>query len=683
MKNKTWIYISLIILITVVVFFPALEGEYLNWDDNQQITENQDVLNLSWESFKNYFTSYYVASYQPLASLSYGLEYYLFGNNPLVPHVTNLIVHLLNTILVFFLVVRLLPKQRILNYFIVAIFAIHPLQAELIGWISTRSTLLFSTFFLVSCLHYLKFISGEKNSRKYYWLALLFFVLALLSKAASVVLPLVLLLLDYVYRRRVSLKLFIEKIPFFIGSIVIGIVSLLSRKVSQSIGDFDTYYTFYEKLSISSFSLFQYLKKSFIPSDLEFFYGYPYKVIEGESIDFTFLIAPLWVILIIAFCWLIYKKSPKENKRLWIFGVLFFVANIILVINVTPFTSTFFSERYMYLAIIGVFIAVNIVLNGFISKNPIVKNGVYIGLSIFLVTLAAKSRERSSLWVSDFSLWSYVESYKGQAATPYRKLGQIYANRKNHIKAIEIYNNGISRNPYSIELYYWRSKSIMETGDLEYAKKDLNRVISSNDKLKGEAFYEKALIFRRQNLLDSARVSMDSARVYNLEKALFDEGNSPNSFNQLKVAETNILKIIDSLIKTENYIGAIERYESLLLLVPGTTKYMLEKGKLETQTRQWEKAITTFDQILEIDSKDKIARLSRAFIFSNTNKMEEAIKDYSFAIDNFDDTTGEIYYFRAMTYFRNKQNNLGCADISKAAALGYSIPNEITTKICK
>ena len=161
--KRIGVLIGLLIL-TVVVFFPSLKGGYLNWDDDMQILNNPDVLNLSFQSVKNYFTTFYVKSYQPLASLSFGLEYYFFGNNPLVPHSVNLIIHLLNIIVVYFLLINLVPKFKSLNVFIVAIFALHPLQGELIGWVSTRSTLIFSFFFLLSCLYYVKFLKKENTS---------------------------------------------------------------------------------------------------------------------------------------------------------------------------------------------------------------------------------------------------------------------------------------------------------------------------------------------------------------------------------------------------------------------------------------------------------------------------------------------------------------------------------------
>ena len=185
------------------MFFPSLHGEYLSTcDDNLQILYNSDVLNISWQSIKNYFTSFYVHSYQPIASLSFGLEYYFFGNNPLIPHITNLVLHLLNIFVVFFLLNKITAQFKALNIFILAVFALHPLQGELLGWISTRSTLIANFFVLISCLYSIQYITVKNRSYKYLWFSLLLFVLSLLSKSSVIVLPIVLLSFDYLYKRK-------------------------------------------------------------------------------------------------------------------------------------------------------------------------------------------------------------------------------------------------------------------------------------------------------------------------------------------------------------------------------------------------------------------------------------------------------------------------------------------------
>ncbi len=194
---KKHLPLILILIFTLVIYWPVTQGEYLvGWDDDQQILKNEDVKNLSWRSIQNYFTTYYVASYQPLASLSFGIEYYFFGENPAVQHYTNLLLHLDNVVLVHFLLRRLFDRKEVVFWLVTAVFAFHPLQTELLGWISTRSTLLCVSFFLLSCHAYVRYLSEDQEKGKYLAYCGTAFVLALLTKSMAVTLPLVLLMID-------------------------------------------------------------------------------------------------------------------------------------------------------------------------------------------------------------------------------------------------------------------------------------------------------------------------------------------------------------------------------------------------------------------------------------------------------------------------------------------------------
>ena len=682
MNIKKKLPLIFILIITILVFFQSLGGEYLNWDDNQQITNNQDVLNFSWRSIKNYFSNYYVKSYQPLASFSFGLEYYLFGNNSFVPHFTNLFLHILNIILVSFLIVKILPNRKTLNFFVISVFAVHPFQGELLGWISTRSTLLFSFFFLISILNYIKYISN--NKKKYFWYTLVFFLCSLFSKASAITLPLVLLALDYLYKRKFTFKVLFEKTPFFIGSILFGIVSLLSRDVSNSNLQFDNYYSWYEKISISCYSIFLYLKKTFITDDFFFFYGYPYKIGANKFIDFSFLISPLWVVLIVVFCWLVYRKLEEINRRIWVFGIFFFLINIIIVTNFTSFSATFFAERYMYLSILGVFISLSVLIKALIADTVIFKNGIYILLGLFLISLGVKSFERSKIWNTDFSLWTNVEKNKGQNSTPYRKLGQIYEEKEYHNKAIDIYNNGIKINPLSIDLYYWRALSIIKLGDFNYAITDLNRVINAKHELIGDAFYQKAVVYRKLEKHESAKNAIDSAKLYNSQLAIFENVKASNSSSIMGKAKNAILKRIDSFVKLNNFEEVKKGYENLLILSPNNISYLIEVGKLESGSQKWGESIKTFTKIILQEPDNKIGRLNREYAYFSTKQNKKSIEDYAYVLDNIDKKNGEIYYYRALAYIQNNQIDLACNDILTAKKLGFNnFPNEINTNICK
>jgi len=648
-----------------------------------QILNNPDVLNLSLQSLKNYFTQFYVASYQPLASLSFGLEYYFFGNNPLIPHISNLVLHIINIILVYYILDRVLSVKNFLKYFVVAVFAFHPYQAPLIGWISTRSTLLYSLFFLLSMLSYLKYLRSNQVEKRYLIFSFLFFVFSLFSKASAVVLPVVLILLDYLYNRKFSFRLFFEKIPFFMGSFIFGILSILSRKVLETNDSFLNYYSIYERLSIFSHSIFLYLKKCFVATDFLFFYSYPYRVNEGSSIGLSFLISPLWLLIIIGLIFYLFKKLTQKNKRTFLFGILFFLVNIFLVLSFrTTFSPTFFQERYMYIPIIGVFMSVVILINSFIKNKPYVGKVIKVILLFFLIFISFQSRERSYFLQTDKSLWTYVEKTGSQSRTPNKKLGRIYAREGRHKKAIDIYNNGIKINPLSVELYYWRGISIAEIGDLNYALTDFNRVIAAKSKdLIGKAYYQKSVVFKKLSLLDSSRIALDSAAVYNNTEGLFNNNNTP--LNKLADIKNKLTSSIDSLIKINKIDEAIAIYDNLLLIFPNDISNHFKKGFLETQSKKWEASAKTFTKILKLNTKNENARLSRAYSYFSIKKYPESIADYSFVIDSLKTKNGEVFYFRALSYLNNNQKGKACLDLEEALKLGYlGDAQNLKNKLC-
>ena len=363
-------------------------------------------------------------------------------------------LHLLIIFVVFFLLNKITAQFKALNIFILIVFALHPLQVELLGWISMRNTLIANFFVLISCLYSIQYITVKNRSYKYLWFSLLLFVLSLLSKSSVIVLPIVLLSFDYLYGRKLSIVLLLEKIPFLVGSFAIGIVSLISRNVVKSTSEvgFYNYYNLYEKLSLASQSVFLYLKKLFVTDDLSIFYGYPIRIGVDGTIGFAFLIAPLFILLIAVFCWIVYRNISLENKRLWVFGLAFFLINIFIVINIISFAATFFAERYLYIGIIGILISISTLLHALIKNSPLLKYGVYALLIVFLFHLGIVSNDRAGLWKSDLTLWTHVAKFKSQSSYPYKTLGRIYEKKENYEKAVSIYNNGIKTNPYNTDL---------------------------------------------------------------------------------------------------------------------------------------------------------------------------------------------------------------------------------------
>jgi tetratricopeptide (TPR) repeat protein len=644
-------------LVTLVVFWPVTNGEYIaGGDDDQQILNNPDVINLSWESLKNYFSSYYVASYQPLASLSFGIEYYFFGANAFVHHTTNLALHLLNIGLVYLLLRRLFKSKPYVVWLVTAVFAFHPLQTEVIGWISTRSTLLYVSFFPLSCLFYVQYLVKAESKIRNFVLCALFFVLALFTKSAAVTLPVVLLVFDYYFKRGFSWRLLLEKIPLFIGSILIGLASIDSRKVVDSLGQFSDYYTFMEKVGLAAYTLELYLWKAIAPTELFTYYGYPMKVKEGEGLGMEFLLAPIGIVLILIGVWWLYKKSSSEFRREWLFGFLFFSVNIGLYINFTPFGPTMLAERYMYIPIIGLFICIGLLFNELL-KLKVMNNAVYSVSILALLFYAYQSRVQSYIWKDKLSLWSNAITGTG-AVYPWMELGKEYQKRGNIDKAIEYYNGGVALNPFYPKVYYYRGLAIKAKGDLVYAKLDFERVIKSGDDKKADAFYERGLLYEDMQLLDSALVDYDSALFYKPDSpAMFRKGllsdNANGAVGNQAIFTQRMFAMMargDSLLAIWALPEALEVLENVLLINPSMERALMSRGLILSNQENFLKAAEVFSKIIDQNPANKRARLSRAYAYTQTKEFDKSITDYNYVIKESKERSGEVLYFRAIAH---------------------------------
>ena len=200
-------------LLTVLSFSPVLRSEFTNWDDPLHTTENPFVQNLSWNDFKGIFTSTVVKAYIPLTILSFAFEYHFVRDHPLVYHLDNLILHIGNVFLIFVLAQRLGLSLRAC-FLASLLFAIHPMRAESVAWITERKDVLYGFFFLLAILSYLTYL--DKKTFISYCLSIVLGLLSMLAKPMALSLPLVLLSLDWFTNRELKRKVFFEKIPFLI-----------------------------------------------------------------------------------------------------------------------------------------------------------------------------------------------------------------------------------------------------------------------------------------------------------------------------------------------------------------------------------------------------------------------------------------------------------------------------------
>ncbi len=252
------------VLIIAVCLSPALKNGFVNWDDEYYVVSNALLRGPQWIGI---FTRPVVSNYHPLTVLSLAANYAISGTEPWSYLLFNLLLHLANTVLVFWFAYLLSDKKRWVALFTALLFGIHPMHVESVVWISERKDVLYTLFFLLSLLAYWKYLQTNRSTG--YWACFLLFACSLLSKPAAIVLPLVLLLLDYWKERPFTRRVVLEKIPFFLVGGLFAVVTLKLQSVT-AMTSLDLY-PFWVRLFFASYAIIVYLAWFFVPHPLSAF----------------------------------------------------------------------------------------------------------------------------------------------------------------------------------------------------------------------------------------------------------------------------------------------------------------------------------------------------------------------------------------------------------------------------
>nr|MBK9651558.1 glycosyltransferase family 39 protein [Bacteroidota bacterium] len=254
-----WLGLAIVVVSTFVAYSTCLDNDFTNWDDPGYIIENPIIKTMSGENIKRIFTEPYFANYQPLHIFSYMIEYHFFGLDASGYHWVSVIMHIINTLLVAFIALLLL-KDRYIAIAVSLLFGVHSIHVESVAWAAERKDLLYTMFFFASFIFYILYV--QKSQTKWLIVSVVFFVFSIFSKAMAVSLVPVLFLIDVLYSRKLSVKLFLEKIPYLILALILGIVWLKVTKPEDAFTPTGDTYTLVERLFFASHNLLQYFAKS-------------------------------------------------------------------------------------------------------------------------------------------------------------------------------------------------------------------------------------------------------------------------------------------------------------------------------------------------------------------------------------------------------------------------------------
>jgi len=600
-----------ILLLTIFVFGTLSKSGFF-WDDYDYIINNPHMLNLSLSTIFKFFSSFYNANYHPLTTLSWALEYHFFGLNPGGYHNTGIVLHLINSILVFYFA-RLLTKDIRVATVTVVLFAIHPMHVESVAWISERKDLLYTLFYLLSTIFYLNYLE-KKNWKILVWV-FFFFVLSCLSKSAAITLPLILILLDY-YKDNLSSKSLLQKIPFLLISIVFGIVAIISQKTGGAINDDVLHFGVFDRTLLLGYSLCYYIASFFVP---EHFYPK-----SGIPLPSVFYVTTMFVVLLLGFVLLV-KKYRKEL----VFGFAFYLIGVSLVIQIIPLGKSLVSERYSYVPYIGLSIMLaKILFNGISSYGNRKRNLtiVYVILGIGVAILSIQSYKRCKVWINADSLFTDVIEKNPQEGYAYWLHCYNRIQENDYAGCIADCDRGLAVDSTYTVLYANRAVAKFYIADYRGAIYDYTKMLQHEPK-NAQALYNRAKA--KSQLKDYA------GAVQDFENAFKQKGFALNATGYVELA---IAKLMSNDAR-----GAIIDLDKSLVLNPQSVDAYFSKGNCYYQLKNYKEAIKNYSQALQIDPRHHNALCNRGIAKTMIGDVDGACADFKISMELGNVDAGKNY----------------------------------------
>lgn len=404
--NKDLFAYILLITSVAAVYSTVVNHDFLyQWDDQWVVINHYTTGGLNWENLYRIFTDFYHGQYAPLNEMNYLLIHTFWGYNPVPFHLVSLLWHVANVCLAYGFVKGLLkvgttlPVTKItqIAFLTAFVWAVHPVNVESVAWISASKVLIYTFFYLLCLLCYLRYIESKKN--KYFIAVLLFFLFSFWGKEQAVTLPLCLLLIDYWAGRDLRSKdVWMEKICFFALALLGGVVTILSQGVHSNILP----YSFVYRILFACYALMEYFVKAVLPVNLS--YLYPFPVLPSEAIPLRLWFYPVFIGVGAA---LLYYF--RKNKVL-VFSILFLVIHVAVTLHIISLARfAIVADRYLYLGEIGISF---LLMYAFIwQKNRCSgwkKYALFLAVGSYVGYLAAYSYSYTRTWKDTDSVKRHV-----------------------------------------------------------------------------------------------------------------------------------------------------------------------------------------------------------------------------------------------------------------------------------
>jgi tetratricopeptide (TPR) repeat protein len=587
---------ALIVLLTVVVYLPALRGGFI-WDDGTLITENR-MIRASDGLHRFWFTTE-APDYYPLTSSLWWLEWRLWGNKPMGYHVVNVVLHALNAVLVWVVLQRLkIPGAWLAGL----VFAVHPVNVATVAWISEQKNTLSMLFYLVAIFLYLRF--DEEGRWYWYGLSLMTFLLALLSKTAVVMLPVVLLACVWWRRGRLRWKDVLSSVPFFALSAVSGLATIWFQHHRALEGLDVRTEGFSARLATAGWAPWFYLCKALLPLNLTVIYP----KWEFDGIPWFSYLPGLALGGCLAWFW---RKRDTWGRPL-LFGIGYFVLMLFPVLGF--FDQGFYryslaADHWQYYSIAGVIgLAVAIGVRICSRTDDLGQRlGAIVG-AIVVLLLALAAWQRSLVYATDETLWR-DNVQRNPAAWTYNNLGNSLLLAGKHNEAIPYFQQSLQLDPSLAVVHYNLAVALKKAGRSE------EEVVQYNQALRLKPDYAMAHYNLGIALWEAGDLQ---AAQQHWEEALRIQPDLAEAHNNLAAAMRRLGRLSDEIW---HYEQAVQIEPSYAMAHSNLGDALLRAGRVQEAIYQCEHALRIRPDFAE-------AHFNLAAALEREGRNQEAIEHY-------------------------------------------------------
>ena len=555
-------YIVCLLFVTVAIYLNTLHNQFV-FDDIPLILDNPPVKYL--DNISHFTSGIGKIPYRPLRGMSYALDYRFTGLNPVGYHISNIVFHVLTTLLVYFITAALTGNMRV-AFFASCLFAVHPVHTESVAYISGRRDILSTLFYLLG--FYLFLLARQRHKKKFILPALVAYLLALASKEMAVTLPAVFFVYDLFFnlpeqgslgkRCAASLKrVFSSYKLFYLSLSTIGILFTCYTVVIKSSSNKVGFYggSLYVQVLTVCKMLVYYIKILFYPVNLIADYSFNAFPLSQSFFE------PATLFSLMTLCALAFLTGKLlVRNTLMAFALVWFFITLLPVCHIIPHHELL-AEHYLYLPSFGFVVLMALLLERALTFIRW-RSSVYIAFAVIIVLFSARTVYRNYDWKNGYTLWTRTVKMVPNCVRALNNLGIECYKRRDLIKAKKLYRRALTIQPNYVKSYH-------NLGNVYSVEKDFTRAVE---------MYKKAIQLDPKNV----RYHINIGNVYAVQK---------------------------------NYDEALRAYQLALYYKPLNAEAHNNLGKIYTRTNRYREAIEHYTKALEIQPAFLEPHLSLARLY--------------------------------------------------------------------